>query len=230
MEMLDRTLGSVPGYVHRDLLDATPANVEEWLDSFLGVAPPVYRQLSTKITRDRWFEDATISKELQAYCDAKSETKRYNPTIRLCHRILALARAAMTGDELGLPLADERKSFPVDDVYFMGGSERPIGTAIEQGSIAIKRKPGIILLRERSVPPADKRFSWTDILTWFELKFVNVLADKLKEERASRGALRLGEGSEGQTSSDGHIKVRAHVFVLRDCILIGFLQDCPSQQ
>ena len=211
-EMADRTLDSVCGFVRQDLLEASSASVEDWVDLFLGVPRSALCDLTTKIGEEKWFRDRAIQKHLKAYCYAKSEAQRCSPATLLFQRIIAKARDAMKKSALGLPAGDCRKSFPIADAQFVNHSNTFVCPPPIQGVLASKRHPDLLLVRARS---AKRKISWPDVLTWFELKFVNNLTGAYNGERVARG-LRRCTDYVVEIAPDGvHGRVRAQNYPCR---------------
>ena len=204
-DMGDQSVDTVRTCVRQDLLSATPVAVEEWVDRFLGVSPPVFTVLVDKITEEKWYSDTAIQKHLKAFCYAKNEGQRYEPAIGLFTRILAQARTAMKTSALGLPAGDARKSFPIPDITIIDGSEHPIQAPEEQGKLDAKRKPDLLVVRKR---PSKLPIAWHDVLTWFELKFVFNLTDKFNKERVVRGLRRCADYDIGDMERGEYNRVR----------------------
>ena len=173
----DRTLESVRAYVIQDLADAAPTTAADWLELYLGVSPSTYREWRAKILEGHWFEDKGIQDALRDYCAATDERRRYDPFIKLLTRIIEMGRKVVH------PLPDT--GYPINNMKLHDHSGRYIHRTTEHGTKAAQRKPDIILLRE-STQLKDGRAQWTDILTWFELKYIEELTGSLTSVQAAR--------------------------------------------
>ena len=173
----DRTLDSVHTYIVQDLADAAPTTIEDWLDLYLGVNSATYRQWCAKIVEDNWFDDDSIKKALDDYSATKEEKTRYKPFIQLLTRIIEMGRGTFH--------LDSGTDFPIDDVHLFNHSNRYVHPTSEHGNTAAQRKPDIIMMRKAALPEED-RAQWTDILTWFELKYIKKLNELLASVRAAR--------------------------------------------
>ena len=88
-----------------------------------------------------------------------------------------------------LDLRGPRNTFPIADVGLFDGSQRPIEPVREHGALGAERTPDIILMRKAAMPleGSGQRVHWTDVLSWFELKFDGSLRVELNRARAAHG-------------------------------------------
>ena len=162
LEMVHRTVNSTRGYVFQDLLEASSASIEDWIDLFLGISPAIFRELYEKIGQEKWFCDNAIQEHMKTFCYAKGERRRRQPTIDLFRRILEMARDAMKISTLWFPVGDSHQSFTISDVHIVDSSDHPVLTPENQGDLGAKKRPDLLVVRER----ADKiPVPWTKVLS-----------------------------------------------------------------
>ena len=207
--MHDHTLDSIRGYVIQDLADATPTDVEDWVELYLGLDYATLDRWSKKISRERWFEDSAVQEALQRYCRAKTEHARYQPFIDLFNRVKEKAHRTLN-------LHGPGNTFPIADIGLFRCAGRPVQPIREHGALGAERKPDIILMRQAAMPPenSETQVRWPDVLSWFALKYDIFLLAELNRARVARGlpALTVDQGNTGAVDDLEDTQIgRAHV-------------------
>lgn len=88
---------SVHAYIEQDLNDAQAVSFDTFVDVVFGLDSDTMKDWISSIKDNQWLRDETILKNLQDFCAAKKERRRYHPFATIVNRILELARGSLSG-------------------------------------------------------------------------------------------------------------------------------------
>ncbi|PSR82013.1 hypothetical protein PHLCEN_2v6188 [Hermanssonia centrifuga] len=177
---------TVNPYIQEDVDNARREPLKIWLEAVLGLPPERFSEWVKFIKENDWYKDKKIEKGLINFSKASLEVEMYKPFVDIANRILELGKKELLGAE----------SYPLDDIVVVQNDRRSLKQIPEHQGIGAIRRPDLLAVREGKVQQMrgtkSKKFEWSDILTFFELKLSNkLLFNNFQAWRRNRGLPKL---------------------------------------
>ncbi len=177
---------TVNPYIEEDVDNARREPLKVWVEAVLGLPPERFSEWVRHIKENEWYKDEMIQGNLIDFSNASLPAERYTPFANIVNRILQLGK-----DEL--PRAE---SYPLDDIVVIRNDPNFLKLIPEHQGLGAYRIPDLLAVRASKIvqmkKAKSKYFEWSDVLTFFEMKFSNrYFFDNFQAWRRSRGLPKL---------------------------------------
>ncbi|THG96259.1 hypothetical protein EW026_g5535 [Hermanssonia centrifuga] len=158
---------TVNPYIEEDVDNARREPLKVWVEAVLGLPPERFSEWVRHIKENEWYKDEMIQGNLIDFSNASLPAERYTPFANIVNRILQLGK-----DEL--PRAE---SYPLDDIVVIRNDPNFLKLIPEHQGLGAYRIPDLLAVRASKIvqmkKAKSKYFEWSDVLTFFEMKFSN---------------------------------------------------------
>ncbi|THG98252.1 hypothetical protein EW026_g3909 [Hermanssonia centrifuga] len=223
---------TVNPYIQEDVDNARREPLRIWVEAVLGLPPEQFSEWVRYIKENEWYKDEVIQEGLIGYGKATTEKGLYVPFTDIANRIIRLGKD-------GLPGA---KPYPLDGIAVVENDDNYLKQIPEHQGIGALRRPDLLAVRVSKALQMQednrKSYEWSDILTFFELKFSKSSFNIFQASRRKRGLPKLDKRtllpevpSEKKTVAGTRMTLRARpmVKVLKYSAEKGFYREINSE-
>ncbi len=177
---------TVNPYIQEDVDNARLEPLKVWVEAVLGLRPEQFAERVRHIRESEWYKDETIQGGLIAFGDASVPADRYLPFANIANRILQLGKDELPGAE----------SYPLDEIVVIRNDPNFLKLIPEHQGLGAIRIPDLLAVRANKIlqmqQDKSNNFEWSDVLTFFEMKFSNqYFFDNFQAWRRRRGLPKL---------------------------------------
>ncbi|THG96267.1 hypothetical protein EW026_g5542 [Hermanssonia centrifuga] len=177
---------TVNPYIQEDVDNARREPLKIWVEAVLGLSPEKFSEWVRYIKENEWYKDERIQEGLIGFSKATTEKGLYIPFGNIVNRIIRLGKD-------GLPGATP---YPLGDIVVVRNDDNYLKQIPEHQGIGALRKPDMLAVHASKALQMQEdncnSFEWSDILTFFELKFSKKFSfDNYQTWRRKRGLPKL---------------------------------------